>query len=136
MKSIVFVSIFLAVVSCDPVSYSTFVVSNETDLQVSVTSYLADSTDSYAIGSFEKHTIVQNLRGFGSDTPAQLTFDGIDSVYMVFPKEQIIRFYPDSSNLSSGKNIYNNDDWDTSSDKNDYEVTFGVTEEDLSNIID
>ncbi len=66
-----------------------------------------------------------------SGSPALLTFPE-DSIFMIFDNKRTIKFYLDSSSLSSGKNIYNiSSDWEEESNKNNYQYTFRITEEDL-----
>ncbi len=123
--------------SCDAVTYSTFEISNQTDLNIKVISYTSDTIDSYIVKSQETHILANDIKDRGSNSPAQIFFEGVDSICMVLPQKQVIRFYPDSTSLSSGKNIYNiNKYWQESNKKNDYVFTFVVAEEDIIDVQD
>ena len=150
MKNLLFF-IFLIVLlwACDP-SYSTeYSIVNETEQNAKVTFFDEDTSgiesaggvyhyrqDTASTRTLEKSA---NLLLFMVDndlagSPALLTFEE-DSIFVIFETERAIRFYPDSSNLSSGRNIYNvEEDWEATSNKNNYTYTFRITQEDLADV--
>ncbi len=137
MKNTFLVLVLLVVcLACDPNTVTTTSITNETSEDAKLVFYSANSMEDIDFPAGERYVIFKDELSTLTDGPIQLDLEEEDSVFIFFSQEQTIKFYPDSSNLSSEKNIYNNDDWDTSSDKNDYEVTFRVTEEDLADIID
>lgn len=131
-NSLLLVLFAISLWSCDPNTVTTTSITNETLEDARLVFYSADSIEDIDLPAGKRYVIFRDELSTLTGGPIQLDLESEDSIFIFFPQEQIIKFYPDSSNLSSGKNIYINDDWNTSSDDNDYVVTFRVTEEDLA----
>lgn len=147
MKNLIsFVFLTALLWACDPVYSTKYNVVNDTKQSARVVFYDEDKSeieraggvyhyrqDTASTKSLEEDSdlllfMVDNAL---SGSPALLTFPE-DSIFMIFDNKRTIKFYLDSSSLSSGKNIYNiSSDWEEESNKNNYQYTFRITEEDL-----
>ncbi len=100
------------------------VISNLTDFDLSVRLNLESATELLHIPSKEKAI------GYSAPSmngPEIMMLDQYDSIDVIFSNEKLIRFLPDSSQLLSGKNIYDSTDWELKDDT----VTFFITKEDF-----
>ena len=128
----VFLIGLLVIESCTPLSNTYYFIENRTDKDIEVTEYRVVANS--VVIQVPKDTTILYLAyeqdpGDGPDGPP---FNSADSVVCEFANGRSLVFYPDSSPLKSGRNLYNLNDYQGGKKRRrEYEYTFVFEEEDL-----
>jgi hypothetical protein len=131
MKTLlIYLSFIFILSSCDPQECLTEKIQNKTELNLFLKRSSGDS--SFTDTTYLKSLTTQNIgKVMCSKGGVVLDYSIYDSVYIESENKKILKiFYPNSS----GKNIYNIDDWTVKkSGRRDYEYTFEITDDDIAN---
>lgn len=107
---------------------TTAVVANQTDetLDIRLNHFSFSDSQLLFVEANDLHAEKQPLKTSG---PKVYQLERYDSIEATFSNGRKIRFYPDSSSLPYGKNMYDSTDWIQQNDT----VIFQFTERDLEN---